>query len=46
MPGGDCFASIDEESAEIGLGGGGHDGFDYLRDGEDGTVIRRVGGIV
>ena len=46
MPGGDCFAEINEESSELGLGGGGHDGFDDLRDGEDGAVVRRVGGIV
>ena len=46
MPGGDGIAEIDEESAKLGLGGGGHDGFDYLRYGEDGAVVLHVGGIV
>ena len=46
MPGGDCFAAINEESAELCLGGGGNDGLDDLRNGEDGAVIWRVGGIV
>ena len=36
---------IDEESAELGLGGRGHDGFDDLRDGEDGAVVQQVGRI-
>ena len=44
MPCGDGFAAIDEESAELGLGGGGHDGFDYLRDGKDGAVVWWAGG--
>ena len=46
MTGGDCFAATDEESAELSLGGGGHDGFDDLRDDKDGAVVWRVGGIV
>ena len=46
MPGGDCFAAIDEESAELGLGGGRHDGLDDLGNGENGAVIGRVGRII
>ena len=43
---GDGFAAIDEESAELGLGGGGHDGLYDLRDVEDGADIWWVGGVV
>ena len=46
MTGWDLFAEINVEGAEIGLGGGGHDGFDDLGNGEDGAVVGRVGGIV
>ena len=46
MTGRDRFAAINVEGAELGLGGGGHDGFDDLGDGEDGAVVGRVGGIV
>ena len=46
MPYGDGFSEIYEESSEIGLGGGGHDGFDDLRVGKDGAVVWWVGRIV
>ena len=46
MTGWDRFTEINVEGAKIGLGGGGHDGFDYLCDGEDGIVVGGVDGIV
>ena len=46
MPGGNCFAAIDEESAELGLGGGRHDGLDDLGNRKHGAVIGLVGGII
>ena len=46
MTGGNFFVAIDEDSAELGLGGRGHYGFDDFRDDEDGAVVRWVGRIV
>ena len=46
MTGWDCFAEINVEGAELGLGGGGHDGFDDLCGGEDGAVVGWVGRII
>ena len=46
MTGCNCFTAINVEGAEIGLGGGGHDGFDDLVDGKDGAVVGQFGGIV
>ena len=46
MTGWDCFAEINIEGAELGLGGVGHDSFDDLGNGEDGAVVEGVGGIV
>ena len=46
ITGWDRFAEINIEGAKLGLGGGGHDGFDDLGEGEDGAVVGRVGGIV
>ena len=43
VPGGDCFAAIDVGRSEFVLGGGRHDGFNYLGDREYGSV---VGGVV
>ena len=46
MTGWDRFVAINVEGAELCLGGGGHDSFDNLGDGEDGAVVGGVGGIV
>ena len=46
MMGWDCFAAINVEGSELGLGGGGHDGFDGLGNREDGTVVGEVGRII
>ena len=32
MPGRDCFSEIELENSEFGLGGGRHNGFNYLVD--------------
>ena len=46
MTGWDRITEINVEGAELGLGGGGHDGFDDLGNGEGGAVVAGVGGIV
>ena len=43
VPGGNHFSAIDVESAKFCLGGGGHDGLNYLGDGQDAAVIGRTG---
>ena len=46
MTGWYCFAEVNVEGAEFGLGSGGHDGFEDLCDGEDSVIVVGVGGIV
>ena len=44
--GGDRRAAVDVEGANFGFGGGGHDGLNYLRDGQDTAIIRQIGGVI
>ena len=44
--GGDGFTETYIEGANIGLGGGWHDGFDDLGDGEDSPMVGRVARVV
>ena len=43
---GDCRAAVDVEGANFGFGGGGHDGLNYLGDGQDTAIIRQIGGVI
>ena len=43
MAGWDCFAAVNVEGAEFGIGGGVHDSFEDLCDGEGGAVVGGVG---
>ena len=45
MAGRDCLPAVDVEGAEFSFGGGGHYGFDYLCNGEDGAVVVGVSGV-
>ena len=42
---GDGFSTVDVECSKLSLGRGRHDGFDNLRDGEDGAVVVGVGDV-